>query len=301
VSRRAAVLGGHVGERDDSTSVTAPPIVAAAAPARRGAGKSLALTFVPPFVVLGSCVGAWYFITYVVLAPKRRFLLPPPQDVIRVGFMDGEHRAELLEALWNTGKVALTGLLIAMVLGFAVAIVMSQARAAENGIYPFAVVLQTIPMLALVPIVGFWFGFNFRSRVLVCVIISLFPIITNTLFGLKSAERGLHDLFTLCRTGRRVRLFKLQFPAALPAVFTGLRISAGLSVIGAIVGDYFFRQGEPGIGRLLDNFSKNLQSEQLFAAVALSSMLGLAVFCVFGWLAKRMTGHWYEPNGPSGT
>jgi NitT/TauT family transport system permease protein len=135
----------------------------------------------------------------------------------------------------------------------------------------------------------------------VCVIISLFPIITNTLFGLKSAERGLHDLFTLCRAGRRVRLLRLQFPAALPAVFTGLRISAGLSVIGAIVGDYFFRQGEPGIGRLLDNFSKNLQSEQLFAAVALSSMLGLAVFCVFGWLAKRMTGHWYEPNGPSGS
>ena len=112
--------------------------------------------------------------------------------------------------------------------------------------YPYAVVLQTIPILAIVPLIGFAFGFNFRSRVLVCVLIALFPIITNTLFGLLSVDHGQHDLFTLHGVGRWQRLWKLQFPAALPNIFTGLRISAGLSVIGAVVGDFFFVQGPPG-------------------------------------------------------
>ncbi|GIT00858.1 MAG: hypothetical protein CM1200mP26_25700 [Acidimicrobiales bacterium] len=85
------------------------------------------------------------------------------------------------------------------------------------------------------------------------MIISLFPIIMNTLFGLQSADRGLHDLFTLHHAGRMTRMRKLMFPSALPAVFAGLRISAGLSVIGAIVGDFFFGKGDAGIGQLLAN------------------------------------------------
>src|ERR1043166_9084417 len=127
-------------------------------------------------------------------------------------------------------------------------------------------VLQTISLLALVPLVGFWFQFGFSSRVLVCVLISLFPIITNTLFGLKSTAQAHHDLFTLQHATRIQRLLKLQLPGALPAILSGWRIAAGLSVVGAIVGDFFFRQGEPGIGRLIDDYRARLQSEQLFAA-----------------------------------
>jgi NitT/TauT family transport system permease protein len=101
-------------------------------------------------------------------------------------------------------------------------------------------------------------------------------------------------LFTLHRAGRWTRLVKLQLPAALPSIFTGLRISAGLSVIGAIVGDFFFKQGHPGIGILIDLYRQRLQSEQLFAAVILSSLLGVVVFWVFGFLARRVTGAWHE-------
>ena len=97
-----------------------------------------------------------------------------------------------------------------------------------------------------IPLIGVLFGFDFSSRVLVCVIIALFPIVANTLFGLLSVDRSQHELFTLQGASRSTRLWKLQFPAALPAIFVGLRISAGLSVIGAIVGDFFFRQGDPG-------------------------------------------------------
>ena len=91
----------------------------------------------------------------------------------------------------------MVGLAIAIVLGMLFAMLMSQAKWIERSLYPYAVVLQTIPILALVPLIGFWFDFNFRSRVIVCVLIAIFPIITNTLFGLLSADQGQHDLFTL--------------------------------------------------------------------------------------------------------
>jgi NitT/TauT family transport system permease protein len=171
---------------------------------------------------------------------------------------------------------------------------MIQARWVEWSIYPWAVVLQTIPILAIVPLIGFWFQFGFNSRVLVCVLIALFPIVTNTLFGLKSTDQAHHDLFTLQRATRWQRLVQLQLPGALPAIMSGWRIAAGLSVIGAIVGDFFFRQGEPGIGRLIDDYRARLQSEQLFASVVLSSLLGLVVFWGFGLLGQLLVGSWHE-------
>jgi NitT/TauT family transport system permease protein len=169
---------------------------------------------------------------------------------------------------------------------------MSQAKVVERAIFPYAVVLQAIPILAIVPLIGFWFGYGFASRVLVCVIIALFPIVVNTLFGLLSADQGMHDLFTLHKANRLTRLRRLMFPAALPAVFAGLRISAGLSVIGAIVGDFFFGQGEVGIGQLLKRYANRLEGEQLFASVILSSALGVSVFLFFGWLSGRLIGKW---------
>ena len=132
------------------------------------------------------------------------------------------------------------------------------------------------------------------ARVIVCVIIALFPIIVNTLFGLLSAPRGLHDLFTLQRASRWTRLRKLMFPAALPAIFAGLRISAGLSVIGAIVGDFFFGRGDPGIGQLLQRYANRLEGEQLLAAIIMSSILGVVVFQLFGWIQSLVIGAWHK-------
>ena len=174
---------------------------------------------------------------------------------------------------------------------------MSQTKIVERAIFPYMVMLQAIPILAIVPLIGFWWGYGTTSRIAVCVIISLFPIIVNTLFGLQSAERGLHDLFTLHHASRLTRLRKLMFPAARPAIFAGLRISAGLSVIGAIVGDYFFGQGAVGIGQLLKRYSSRLEGEELLAAVIMSSALGVAVFLFFGWLQNIAIGKWHESSG----
>ncbi|HXJ21800.1 MAG TPA: ABC transporter permease [Polyangia bacterium] len=244
---------------------------------RRGAAGRI----VAPLLVLAAVLALWSLASHVLLDPDRRFLLPPPGDVLRTGLLDRANLAELLAALWSTIRVALVGLAVAMVLGVALAVLMSQARWVEHSIYPYAIVLQTIPILAVVPLLGFWFGFDFLSRVIVCVLVSLFPMITNTLFGLKSAETGHHDLFTLYGASRWQRLWRLQLPAALPAMITGFKISSGLSVIGAIVADFFFRQGEPGIGRLIDVYRQRLQTEQLMTALLLSSLVGLALFFSF--------------------
>jgi NitT/TauT family transport system permease protein len=251
---------------------------------------------VAPLIVFALVIGVWLFISYVLLEPRRRFLMPPPQEVVRVGFFDGRNLTEILGALWSTTQVAIVGLAVSIAIGTVIPVAMIQARWVEWSLYPWAVVLQTIPILAIVPLIGFWFQFGFSSRVLVCVLIALFPIVTNTLFGLKSTDQAQHDLFTLQRANRLQRLLKLQLPGALPAILSGWRIAAGLSVVGAIVGDFFFRQGEPGIGRLIDDYRARLQSEQLFASVALSSLLGLVVFWGFGLLGQLLVGSWHESH-----
>jgi NitT/TauT family transport system permease protein len=261
-----------------------------------GAVRSLTERILPPIVLGSGFVGIWYLLSYGLLEPRRRFLLRPPHEVVQVGFLDWDNFSDILESLWSSTKVAMIGLAIAICIGLILAIMMSQAKIVERAIFPFMVTLQSIPILAIVPLIAFWFGTGQRSRVVVCVIISLFPIIVNTLFGLQSADRGLHDLLTLHHADRVTRMRKLMFPAALPAVFAGLRISAGLSVIGAIVGDFFFGKGDAGIGQLLRRYANQLAGEELLAAVIMSSALGVTVFLSFGWLQQRAIGRWHETS-----
>ncbi len=268
--------------------------VVAAGPSRV---RSLMLNILPPLVLGILILAGWYFVSYQLLEENRRFLLEPPHAVLEVGFLDWDNFSEILQGLWSSTKVAIIGLAIAIVLGLTLAVIMSQSKLLERAIFPYMVTLQAIPILAIVPLIAFWFGTGQQSRVVVCVIISLFPIIVNTLFGLQSAERGMHDLFTLHSSSRSTRLRKLNFPAALPAIFAGLRISAGLSVIGAIVGDFFFGRGDVGIGQMLRKYANNLDGEQLLAAVIMSSVLGVTVFQLFGWIQNRAIGKWYDPSG----
>jgi NitT/TauT family transport system permease protein len=283
-------------DRIGPTDATAQgPAVASQPPASARRGR---ISFWgPPFVVFLMVIGAWYGVSYLLLNPQRRFLVPPPHDVIQVSFLDPYNLRELLSALWLSTRVAFTGLAVAIVLGLALAMAMNRAKWIERSVYPYAVLTQTIPILAMVPLFGFWFGFGAFSRVLVVVLFAIFPIIANTLFGLQSVDQEHHALFTLHGAGRGTRLWKLEFPTALPSVFTGLRIAAGLAVIGAIVADFFFKQGDPGIGILIDRYQSRLQSEQMVGAIILSSLLGIVVFWFFGFLAHRVVGGWHESAG----
>lgn len=271
----------------------------AAAPAatRRLRAGSIAWNLIPPLVVFGLFVGFLYLVSYVFLSPERQFLLPPPHEVVENGLLDGANLREQLDALWDTAKVALLGLAIAFAIGAALAILMSQAKWIERSLYPYAVIVQVTPILAVVPLIALWFGYDTQARVVVVVLIAIFPIVTNTLFGLLTVDSNLHDLFTLHNAGRLKRLLKLQLPHAVPDIFVGLRVSAGLSVIGAIVGEFFFRQGTPGLGRLLDLYRARLQSDLLMSTLLFSALLGIAVFVAVGLIGSRMTRKWFEEGG----
>lgn len=259
---------------------------------RRRAGGRLG-KLLPPLVTFLVFLGFWYLVSLVLLDEDRRFLLPPPHEVVQVAYFDPYNRLDILSALWLSTVIAMVGLAISIVLGVAVGIAMSQARWVERSLYPYAVILQCIPILALVPVIGFWFDFGLTSRLIVTVLISIFPVISSTLFGLQSADRGQHELFTLHHGSRLVRLWKLQLPAALPAMLTGFQVAATLAVVGSVVGDFFFKQGDAGIGVLIDLYRARLQSAELFGAAIAASLLGVLVFWLFGLVARVVTGGWY--------
>ncbi len=248
-----------------------------------------------PTLVFAAFLGFWYWLSYFGMSERRQFLVPPLHEVIQDGFLDWGNLSLMLKALWLTTQVALWGLGIAISFGMALAILMSQARWIERSVWPYAVALQSIPILALVPLLGILFNYSFNARVIVCIIVAIFPIINNTLFGIQSVEAGHHDLLTLHHTSRLTRLRKLQLPAASPAIFAGFRISAGLSVIGAIVGDFFFRRGDKGIGILLDQYAARTSTiPRLYAATILAGLLGYLMFSLFGLLTRVAIGKWHE-------
>lgn len=301
------------------SETTAPPAPAVGdpgaddvvrSPRRQGGGFA---RYAGPAGALVGFFAMWYFVHYVLMSDNRRFLVPPPHTVINESIVTwniercgpglepgtactrtGGGLLKLLEGLWSSFQVAGIGLCIAIAVGLVLATLMSQAKWIENAIFPYLVAIQAMPILAFVPLIGLVLGFDFWSRVLVCVIISIFPIVANTLFGLISVDRGYHELMTLNGASRWTRLLKLQYPAAMPSIFTGLQISAGLSVVGAVVGDFFFRQGDPGIGRLINTYQAAGQEEQLYGAVLVTAMFGISVFLFFGWLGRRVVGHWHE-------
>ena len=258
--------------------------------------------FLGPLTIFILFIGAWYLLSSVVLPEQKRFLLPTPHKVISEGFFvwhSGERRGlqPILMSLWDSAKVALIGLCITIVIGMSLAVLMSSSRWLERATWPYLVAVQSAPVLALTPLIRALIDGTQTQRLLVVVLIAIFPIVSNTLFGLLSADKSQHELFTLQGASKLTRLIKLQFPAALPNIFVGLRISAGLAVIGAVVGDFYFRQGGVvGIGAQIDVYRNRLWGPELITAIILASTLGLVVFLFFGWFSRRAIGKWHITN-----
>lgn len=268
----------------------------------------------PALVVLVGFVLVWYGLAAAFGEAKRLAILPYPHTVftdflptavdcneflcLTGGGPEGVQPAQLLAATALTLVVAIIGLLIAMALGVGAAVIMSQSITVERGFYPYAIILQAVPILTLVPLFGLLFGFGMTSRIIVVVIISIFPVITNTLFGLSSVEAAHRDLFDLYHAGRWQRLTKLLLPAALPAMVVGFQIAAGLAVTGAIVGGLFFQRGPRDLGNRILLYSGRLRPGEMIAAVILSSLIGVSFFQFFGWVGSRVSHHHLEESKP---
>jgi len=248
-----------------------------------------------PGVVFGLVIGLWYLVSvYYDRVVELSWVVPYPHQVLHEMVLNPAFRGPLLDDLLQTTIVTATGLGVAVLIGGVWAVLMSQARWLEQSLYPYAVILQTIPILAIVPLIGTIFGYEFTSRAIVTVMIALFPLVSNTLFGLQSVDRAHRELFRLQGAGRWTTLAKLQFPAALPAIFVGLRTAAGLAVIGAIVGDQFFQRGTPGLGVLIQVSNQRLNGPGTYAAILTASLLGVAVFLLFGLIGRLAIGKWFD-------
>ncbi|MBU6226754.1 MAG: ABC transporter permease [Acidobacteria bacterium] len=263
------------------------------------ASRVRASDIIGPAVVFVLFIAFWYALSTTILPEQKRFLLPTPHKVLKEGFFTwqvGEQRGlfPILKSMWSSIQVAIIGLVITIVIGTALATAMATRRWVERATWPYLVALQSAPILAMTPLIRALIDGVQTQRVLVVVLIAFFPIVNNTLFGLLSVEKSQHELFTLHGASKWTRLTKLQFPAAMPNIFVGLRISAGLSVIGAVVGDFYFRQGGVvGIGAQIDIYRGRLWGSELVAAIILASVFGLVVFIVFGFLSKKAIGKWH--------
>ncbi|MEC9225385.1 MAG: ABC transporter permease, partial [Actinomycetota bacterium] len=148
------------GDDSSSTNEGAPVL---GGKKRRRSGGDLARQFLPPVFLGALIVGAWYYVSYGLLTQERRFLLRPPHEILQVGFLDWDHFSEILQALWSSTRVALIGLAISIAIGFFLATIMSQTKIVERAIFPYMVMLQAIPILAIVPLIGFWWGYGTTS------------------------------------------------------------------------------------------------------------------------------------------
>ena len=268
---------------------------------RTGKSRNPLRNFLPPFLMFLVFLGIWY--TYSGLkydiAAQRINALPFPHEVIRDGFLpvwdENNGLRPAFGYLWVTLVGTLTGLAVSIVLGVLIAVVMNLAKSAERAIFPYAVVAQTVPILAILPLLTQVFGEKFMVRLVVIVLIAIFPVITNTLFGLQSADQLHHDLFTLNKASRWTRLWKLELPGAIPALMTGVRIASGGAVIGAVVADFFFTRGQKGIGFFI-RVKQQRASErpEMFMGTILASMFGVIMFLVIGYVTNRAIRNWHD-------
>jgi NitT/TauT family transport system permease protein len=244
----------------------------------------------PPIVALVLFLAAWELAVRALGVPA--YLLPPP-SAIAAAF--AEERSALLAACVTTGRAALIGFGLSAALGVLSAVVLSSSRLLERALYPYTVFLQTVPIVAIAPLLVLWFGPGLRAVAVAALIVSVFPVIANTLAGIRAVDPALRDLFRLYGASRAATLFKLELPAALPSILTGLRVAAGLAVIGTIVGEFVagFSDDAAGLGITILAAYRQLRTDLLFAAVFLAALLGLALFAAVDRTASRVLRRWY--------
>ena len=245
---------------------------------------------VPPAAVL---VGAAVLLeAYVRVAQVPRYLLPRPTAVAATL---ADVAGLLLAALRAAAAAALLGFAASAVLGVLAAVVLASSALVRRAFYPYAVFFQTVPIIAIAPLLVFWLDPGLQAVATCAFIVSVFPVVANALTGLRSTDPNLLDLFRLYGARRLATLVKLRLPAALPSLFGGLRVAAGLAVIGSVVAEFLVGQiGEgAGLGVVINGSVRVGRTDRVFAAVLLTSLLGLALFGAVNLASHLLLRRWH--------
>lgn len=212
------------------------------------------------------------------------WLVPAPSKVFRLMF---EMRQDLLSTFSETFFVSIKGLLISFIFGTILAFLLSLSESLESAISPIAIFFQTVPVVAIAPLLVIWFGFGEAAVLACCVIVSFFPILANTLVGIKSTPKEMLELGSLYRLNKLQMLIRIRIPSAALQIVSGLKIACGLAIIGAIIGEFV---AGGGIGGLIDSARTQQRVDIVFAALLICSLYGVlllaSINAIERWLLR---------------
>ena len=249
------------------------------------------LKYLGPVVAFVIFISLWQAIPTIL--EIKSFILPKPTDVVAAAIKDWDL---LWPAMQITIVEAVIGFLLSAVIGIGVSILLASSRIIEISLYPYAVILQTIPVIAIAPIVVIWFGSGFNSIIIISFLIGFFPIVSNTLMGLNSVDKNMVDLFQLYNASKWQTMWKLRIPAAMPYIMSGLKVSCTLSIIGAITGEYIagIGGGKGGLGYAITVAAVQLKTPYLFACAIAGALFGIVFYLIVSFISRLVLSSWHE-------
>ena len=272
-------------------STLAPLVNEAAARLERARKRENWLRVLLPAVIVGGLFVVWELI--VRLNDIPHYILPAPSLVLKTLV---DNWASLAPALWFTVKLTLLALFAAIVGGVLLAMGFALSKWVEISLFPIAVILQVTPIVAIAPLILIYIPSTTGALLICAWIVAFFPILSNTVIGLKSADSNLRDLYALYGATPWQRFRFLLVPSALPYFLAGLKVAGGLSLIGAVVAEFTAGTAgkETGLASRILESSFRTEIPMMFAALLLVSLLGIIIFVAFAALSKMILGHWHE-------
>jgi ABC-type nitrate/sulfonate/bicarbonate transport system permease component len=250
----------------------------------------------PPLAVICVLLGAWELAArWDVIADAlsiQPFLVPAPSDVADSLWSD---RSLLADDAWVTLREVIAGLALALVAGFGFAVALHRSDLLRRAFYPLLIGSQTVPVIAIAPILVVWLGYGIGPKMAIIALVCFFPITVNTLDGLRSVDPELPRMMRSLDAGRSRILWAVEVPSALPFVFSGAKIAAVVSVIGAVFGEW--SGANSGLGHLILVAQGQVQTARVFAAVVVLSAIAIALFGALSLLERRLG--WWVTDSPS--
>jgi NitT/TauT family transport system permease protein len=250
------------------------------------------LEWIVPALLGVIVLGIWQLAVRAYDVPA--YVLPGP-SAIWTALAD--NFPSLMASLWATFRVTLEAFAVAVAAGVMLAIIFSQSRVIETALYPYAVILQVTPVVAIAPLILIWVGFERIELALVIIafIVAFFPVLSNTTLGLRSTDHNLIDLMRLYGASRWQILWRVQLPSALPLLLGAMKISGGLALIGAVVAEFVAGSGTAtGLAWRIVEAGNRLEIAKMFAALGLLALLGIAIFFALSALEWTLLHRWHE-------
>mgnify|MGYP001434488515 FL=1 len=244
-----------------------------------------------PVITISLAIIIWELLVRIYDVPH--YLIPAPSKISTTLWTDGP---SLIKAMMFTIKLTFFSLLLAIVGGVLLGMLFALSRTLEMSLFPFAVILQVTPVIAIAPLILIYVDSTFAALLICAWIVAFFPILSNTAIGLRSADHNLKDLFSLYKASPWQKFRYLLFPSALPYFMASLKIAGGLSLIGAVVAEFVAGSAGQNTGlasRILES-SFRFEIPRMFAALFLVSILGISIFLITSLLSHLVLGHWHE-------